>query len=222
MKTHQHGRGRTKMTRVSKRVTLVLISAAAAGITLFSVALSAAGRNTQEQEEGRPLRGGNGPGPAANGPGPGCNIIPPLASTGTKVDISQFPPPDSLSDPELAGPVQLLRSGKFDMPIASLTGVNIPSGNPRGTITLPLFKGAVKTPSGPKPAWYVILDASNQAEADRLGVNFSKKLPNAGDAARPATRQADGTFLFESGIVDFSSNRVLVPGSEDRPFPPSV
>jgi len=116
----------------------------------------------------------------------------------------------------------LLRSGKFDIPIASLTGVNIPSGNPRGTITLPLFKGAVKTPSGPKPAWYVILDASNQAEADRLGVNFSKKLPNAGDAARPATRQADGTFLFESGIVDFSSNRVLVPGSEDRPFPPSV
>ncbi len=222
MKTHQHGRGRTKMTRVSKRVTLVLISAAAAGITLFSVAVSAAGRNTQEQEEGRPLRGGNGPGPAANGPGPGCNIIPPLASTGTKVDISQFPPPDSLTDPKLAGPVQLLRSGKFDIPIASLTGVNIPSGNPRGTITLPLFKGAVKTPSGPKPAWYVILDASNQAEADRLGVNFSKKLPNAGDAARPATRQADGTFLFESGIVDFSSNRVLVPGSEDRPFPPSV
>ena len=57
------------------------------------------------------LRAGNGPGPAANGPGPGCNIIPPLASIGTKVDISEFPPPDSLTDPELAGPVQLLKSG---------------------------------------------------------------------------------------------------------------
>jgi len=147
-------------------------------------------------------------------------VIPPLASTGTKVDISQFPPPDSLTDPELAGPVQLLRSGKFDIPIASLTGVDIPSGNPRGTITLPLFKGAVNTPSGLKPAWYIILDAGDEAEADRLGVNFSKKLPNAGDAARPATLRADGTFLFESGIVDFSPNRVLVPGDDDRPFPP--
>src|SRR5258706_14557861 len=113
MKTHQHGRGRTKMTRVSKRVTLVLISAAAAGITLFSVALSAAGRNTEEQEEGRPLRGGNGPGPAANVPVPGCNIIPPLASTGTKVHISQLPPPHSLTDPNFAGSVLSLRPVKL-------------------------------------------------------------------------------------------------------------
>jgi len=74
------------------------------------------------------------------GPGPGCNLIPPLASTGTKVDISQFPPPDSLTDPELAGPVsccaQVVR-----LPIESLTGVNVPSGSPRGTVTLPLFQG---------------------------------------------------------------------------------
>src|SRR6267154_528124 len=167
-------------------------------------------------------RAGNGPGPAANGPGPGCNIIPPEASIGTKVDISQFPPPDSLTDPELAGPVQLLRSGKFDLPIEQLTGVNIPNGKPRGTITLPLFKGAVNTPSGLTPAWYIILDAGNQAEAERLGVTFSKKLPNAGNAARPATRRSDGTFLFESGLVDFSPNRVVVPGSEDQPFPPKT
>jgi len=206
------------MSRGSKWASFVLISATAAAITLFSAAASAADRH--EQAEDRPLQIGNGPGPAANGPGPGCNVIPPLASTGTKVDIAQFPPPDSLTDPELAGPVQLLRSGKFDIPIASLTGVDIPSGNPRGTITLPLFKGAVNTPSGLKPAWYIILDAGDEAEADRLGVNFSKKLPNAGDAARPATLRADGTFLFESGIVDFSPNRVLVPGDDDRPFPP--
>jgi hypothetical protein len=166
-------------------------------------------------------RAGNGPGPAANGPGPGCNLIPPEASTGTKVDISQFPPPDSLTDPELAGPVQLLRSGKFDLPIEQLTAVNVPKGKPRGTITLPLFKGAVNTPSGLKPAWYIILDAGNQAEAERLGVNFSKKLPNAGSAARPATRRSDGTFLFESGVVDFSPNRVVVAGPEERAFPPA-
>jgi hypothetical protein len=166
------------------------------------------------------MRAGNGPGPAANGPGPGCNVIPPLASIGTKVDITEFPPPDSLTDPELAGPVQLLRSGKFDLPIEQLTGVNVPAGTPRGTITLPLFKGAVKTASGLKPAWYVILDAGDQGEADRLGVNFSKKLHNGAAAARPATIRADGTFLFESGLVDFTPNRVVVPGDDDRPFPP--
>ena len=68
--------------------------------------------------------------------------------------------------------------------------MNVPAGTPRGTITLPLFKGAVKTASGLKPAWYIILDAGNQAEAERLGVNFSKKLPN--DAvlhARHASRR---------------------------------
>src|SRR2546426_8550280 len=181
--------------------------------------------SAQEREEGgdgRLLRAGNGPGPAANGPGPGCNIVPPLASIGTKVDISQFPPPDSLTNPALAGPVQLLKSGKFDIPIEQLTGINVPAGTPRGTITLPLFKGAVNTPSGLKPAWYIILDAGDQAEAERLGVNFSKKLHNAGDAARTATRRSDGTFLFESGVVDFSPNRVVVPGSEDQPFPPKT
>src|SRR6266404_5004476 len=218
MNTHQHG-GSANMSKISKRARLVLFSATAAAITLFSAAASAADRH--ENEEDRPLQVGNGPGPAANGPGPGCNVIPPEASIGTKVDISEFPPPDSLTDPELAGPVQLLRSGKFDLPIEQLTGVNIPNGKPRGTITLPLFKGAVNTPSGLKPAWYIILDAGNQAEAERLGVNFSKKLPNAGSAARPATRRADGTFLFESGLVDFSPNRVVVAGPEERAFPPA-
>src|SRR5712675_2698772 len=187
-----------------RRVSATALAAALTA-TLFAVTAPA---------EEHLLRGGNGPGPAANGPGPGCNLIPPLASTGTRVDISEFPPPDSLTDPELAGPVQLLRSGKFDIPIERLTGVEVPSGSPRGTITMPLFKGAVKTPSGLKPAWYIILDAGDQAEADRLGVNFSRKLRNAGDAARPGTRRADGTFLFESGTVDFSPDRVVIPGRE--------
>jgi hypothetical protein len=205
------------MKRVLKRTGAGLIATTAA-VTLLWAAASAADRH--EQEEDRPMRAGNGPGPAANGPGPGCNVIPPLASIGTKVDITEFPPPDSLTDPELAGPVQLLRSGKFDLPIEQLTGVNVPAGTPRGTITLPLFKGAVQTASGLKPAWYVILDAGDQGEADRLGVNFSKKLHNGAAAARPATIRADGTFLFESGLVDFTPNRVVVPGDDDRPFPP--
>ncbi|SRR6266849_589131 len=218
MNTYQHGGKKVNMRRLSKRASAVQIAATAAAI-MFFVTTAFAG-----QDEGRSglLRAGNGPGPAANGPGPGCNVIPPLASIGTIVDISQFPPADSLTDPELAGPVQLLKSGKFDLPIEQLTSVDVPAGTPRGTITLPLFKGAVKTPSGLKPMWYIILDVGNQAEADRLGVNFSKKLPNDAVAARPATRRADGTFLFESGLVDFSPNRLVVAGSEDRPFPPSI
>ena len=210
------------MSRLWKRANAGVIAATAAVIMFSAAAAFAADRDRQDQGEGGLLRTGNGPGPAANGPGPGCNLIPPLASTGTKVDISQFPPADSLTDPELAGPVRLLKSAKFDLPIDAFTSVDVPAGTPRGTITLPLFKGAVNTPSGLKPAWYIILDAGDQAEADRLGVNFSRKLHNAGDAARNATLRADGTFLFDSGLVDFSPNRALAPGNPDRPFPPSI
>jgi hypothetical protein len=210
--THPQGLFGEQLKHLSRGMCALI--AAIALITLFS-------SEAYAQGQGKALRvAGNGPGPAANGPGPGCNLIPPVASIGTKVDISEFPPPDSLTDRELAGPVQLLRSGKFDIPIESLTSTNVAAGTPRGTITLPLFKGAVKTPFGLKPAWYVILDAGDPAEAERLGVNFSKKLRNAGDAARPATLQPDGTFLFESGVVDFSPSRIVVPGNEDRPFPP--
>src|ERR1700739_1377991 len=92
--------------------TVASVSAMAlAMVTLLPSIASAQERD--ERGNGDLLRAGNGPGPAANGPGPGCNIIPPLASIGTKVDISQFPPPDSLTNPDLAGPVHLLQSGKL-------------------------------------------------------------------------------------------------------------
>jgi len=205
------------MSRVSKRVTSVMISAAAAAITLLSVAVSAADRNTQEQEEGRLQRAGNGPGPAANGPGPGCNIIPPLASIGTKVDISQFPPPDSLTNPALAGPVQLLKSGKFDIPIEQVDRNQCSRWQPQRNDHPAPLQGCGEHTVWPETHLYIILDAGDQAEAERLGVNFSKKLHNAGDAARTATRRADGTFLFDSGLVDFRPNREVVAGSQEKP-----
>ena len=214
---HKNGGEKVRMRRLSKFTIPVLIAATAAAIMFFSAAPFAAG-----QEPGGLLRAGNGPGPAANESGPGCNIVPPVASIGTKVSIKQFPPADSLTDPELAGPVTLLKSGKFDLPIEKFTKLNVTPGTHRGTITLPLFKGAVKTPTGLKPMWYIILDVGDQAEAERLGVNFSKKLHNAGDAARPATLRDDGTFLFESGVVDFSPNRQVQAGSQEKPFPPSI
>lgn len=208
------------MTTKSKRVSSVLVFASAAVITTVSSAGSPAGQGNRTAEQGKPAGVANGPGPGPNEPGPGCNVIPPLASIGTKVDISEFPPPDSLTDRELAGPVKLLRNAVFDIPIEKLTTVNIPPNTPRGTITLPLFKGEVQTPSGPRPAWYVILDAGDEAEAERLGVNFSKKLRNGLAAARPAVLRADGTFQFQSGLVDFTPDRVVVPGPGDHPFPP--
>ena len=212
----KHGRASLALPNPQplRRFCGVFALSAALTVTVFA--------GTAAAEDEHLLRAGNGPGPATNSAGPGCNVIPPIATIGTRVNISQFPPPDSLTDPELAGPVQFLKSGKFDIPIEQLTSVNVPAGTPRGTITLPLYKGAVKTPFGLKPMWYIILDVGNQAEADRLGVNFSKKLPNDAVAARPATRRADGTFLFESGLVDFSPDRLVVAGSEDRPFPPSI
>src|SRR6266852_2612787 len=158
---------RAKMIRVSKLGSAALISATAA-ITLFWAAASAADRHTQEED--RPTKIGNGPGPGPLGPGPGCNLVPAIASVGTTVDISEFPPPDSVAvDPHLAGPVQLMRSGQFDISIETLTRADVGS-DARGTITLPLYKGAVQTRSGLRPAWYVITDASTESEADRLGV----------------------------------------------------
>src|SRR5258707_10295572 len=55
-----------------------------------------------------------------------------------------------------------------------------------------------------------------------MGVNVAKNLHNACDAARIATRRADGTVLFDSGLVDFRPTREVVAGSQEKPFPPSV
>src|SRR5882672_8771043 len=98
----KHGRATLALpnSQPLRRFRNVIALSAALTVTVLSGTASAANQHL--------LRAGNGPGPAANGPGPGCNVIPPIASIGTKVDISQFPPPDSLTDPELAGPVQLL------------------------------------------------------------------------------------------------------------------
>src|SRR5258708_8554049 len=85
-----------------------------------SAILQSGTASAQEREErgnGGLLRAGNGPWPAANGPGPGCNIIPPLASVGTKGHISHFPPPDSLTHPQLAGPGQLLQQSEMILPM---------------------------------------------------------------------------------------------------------
>lgn len=189
--------------------------------TLATLSLTALAQETTSARHAQDRDIMNGPGPGPLGPGPGCNLLPASAAVGTIVDISEFPPPDSLAvDPRLAGPVLLLPSGRIDIPIETLTRGEITTG--QGVITLPLYKGTVQTPGGPRPAWYIITDASTEEEAARLGVNFAEKLANAGNAARDATLQADGTFSFAPGLVDFGPQRRLRPGRGARPFPPAV
>ena len=72
MNNHKNGGKNISMSRWSKRASPVLIAATAAAIMFFSAAAFAA-----DEEEGRLLRAGNGPGPAANGPGPDATLFRP-------------------------------------------------------------------------------------------------------------------------------------------------
>ena len=88
------------------------------------------------------------------------------------------------------------------------------------SVKLPLFRG--KTRDG-DPVWYILTDVSDQAEAERLGINFANRISSMrpGRGARLVTRSEDGTFIFKSGSVDFGEDRVVVPGAPDAPFPPT-
>jgi hypothetical protein len=85
------------------------------------------------------------------------------------------------------------------------------------TITLPLFKGR----SGEKEFWYVITESSNKDDARRRGVNWSPKLRNAVGtvAVQNGVVSSNTLYLGSAGTVDFSPNRVVVPGPTG--FPPA-
>lgn len=89
-----------------------------------------------------------------------------------------------------------------------------------GTVTLPLQQGRMVSGEN---VWYVILDTSDRASAERLGINFSDKLSNAdvGGAVRQAELSEDGELVFAAGTVDFGPERVVQPGPADAPFPPA-
>lgn len=85
-----------------------------------------------------------------------------------------------------------------------------------GTITLPLYEGRH---DGAR-VWYVVTESSNEESAERRGVNLAEKMANAlGTAAvQEAPRGADGLLHF-TGTVDFSPERIVVPGPTG--FPPT-
>ncbi len=101
-----------------------------------------------------------------------------------------------------------------------------------GNITLPMFKGR----HNGKAAWFIVTEASDKKTAERLGVNFAPKMANAlGTAAvqkgrmisaengkalpSSASFNSQGVILEFEGGVDFSPQRIVVPGPNG--FPPA-
>ncbi len=101
-----------------------------------------------------------------------------------------------------------------------------------GHVTLPLFKGQCNG----QTVWYIVTDASDKNNAARLGVIFAPKLANAlGTAAVQQARllnvqngksmpassglSAQNVMLDFEGTVDFSPERIVVPGPDG--FPPT-
>ena len=87
--------------------------------------------------------------------------------------------------------------------------------NRDGTATLPLYQGT----SRGRPVWYILLDSSDGADADRLGINRASKLSNArGTPAVQRISVVNGVIDFPK-TVDFRPQRVVVPGPTG--FPPA-
>jgi hypothetical protein len=135
---------------------------------------------------------------------PGCDLFPAPANIGTNVGLSYFGPPPSTINQSLVGPVQLLNTGQVD-------------ATP-GTITIPLYKGTVKSTG--KTAWYILTDVSDEGIAQELGLNFSAKMKNINTAARTGNLGPDGNIIFDKGTVNFAPERNIVPGPDGAEFPP--
>ena len=133
------------------------------------------------------------------------DVAPAPPSIGADVPLTYFGPPPSEVKRELVGPYQELKSGKVDLNA--------------GTITLPLYQGAMK--SG-QLVWYIVTDTDDKENADALGLNFSPKLTYAdtGRAVRKATLQMGLKLVFDSGTVDFAQKRSVTPGDAPNFFPP--
>jgi hypothetical protein len=114
-------------------------------------------------------------------------------------------PSPSEVNPAYLGPVLLMKQAQVDLE--------------KGTARLPLRKGRLR--SG-ELVWFVLTDASDENLASLHGLDYSPKLAYGltGKAAREATIDRDGTFVFESGKVDFSPDHAAAPGDAPDFFPP--
>jgi hypothetical protein len=138
------------------------------------------------------------------------DVRPAPPSIGADIPVTYFGPPPSSVEPELIGPLQLLTAGTLD--------------EDEGTITLPLYRGELKETG--EAVWYIVTDTTDSETALALGLNLASKLSfaNTDRAVRVGEYLQDSTLLFHWGSVDFSPERVVVPGNADNaalpPFPP--
>ncbi|MBV8971852.1 MAG: hypothetical protein JO290_06125 [Sphingomonadaceae bacterium] len=118
--------------------------------------------------------------------------------------ITAQPSPSEVK-PEFLGPVVMMKSAHIDLE--------------KGTATLPLRKGRLKDG---RPIWFIITDTTDENLSNLHGVNYAPKLAYGltGTAARHATIEKDGTFIFNTGSVDFKPVLSVVPGPANAPFPP--
>lgn len=139
--------------------------------------------------------------------GPGCKIDPTVPSVGTDIPLTYFGPAPNTVDKRLVGPLQLLNSGTLD--------------KAAGTITLPLYRGAMKDG---RLVWYILTDTTDQGNAESLGLNYAPKLNYAatGRGVRTATLTKGGILIFDQGTVDFKPERRVVPTTGNSPFPPQT
>ncbi len=118
------------------------------------------------------------------------------------------------------------RSFRDELNVFIPSAIDVDEANLRdptqANVTLPIYEGI--GPSG-EPTYYIITETSTQATAQALGAILSPKLrygalPSAADAAQRVEVNEEGRIIFR-GDVDFSPERILVPG-EETAFPPSV
>ena len=133
------------------------------------------------------------------------DIQPAPPSIGADVPVTYFGPQPSSVKRELVGEHQLLKSGTVD--------------KDKGTITLPLYEGAMK--SG-EVVWYIVTDTDDAGNASALGLNYSAKLTfsDIGRSVRKATLGPKFKLTFEAGKVDFKPQRRATPGDAPNFFPP--
>lgn len=133
----------------------------------------------------------------------------PALAQGTAPDYSTLSPGARNEPPTLPEARQTLKSA---------TRVDLR----RNFARLPLHRAKV----GGRTAWYVITEVSDEALARRLGLNFSPRLANMITPNCPGcvqTVRSDRVLgrktVRRPGTVDFSPNRLLVPGPNGG-FPP--
>jgi hypothetical protein len=129
---------------------------------------------------------------------------------GTFIQAGYQGPMDSQIDPELTGPVDLVRSGTLNDVV-------------NATYTFPLYSGqSTKN----KTYWFIVTDTSDEGNSRQLGINFSSKLKfcnqgmvEGGQTSAESVTLVNNTIAGRSGMVDFTPVRNIVPGSPQA-FPP--